>query len=94
MYVLGLFAAIHAASERDAREADRLLAGAKSSQATSFIQPVLFATFNIEASQTFGAFLPEATVASEADAEQIYIQNYTWQLFRILAHIYDVNEMP
>lgn len=30
-------AAIHAASERDVREADRLLAGAKSSQATSFI---------------------------------------------------------
>lgn len=62
-------AGIHGASERDVREADSLLAGAKSSQATLFIQLPFFAAFNIAASQTFGAFLPKGMAVSEADAE-------------------------
>lgn len=43
-------AGIHGAPESDVREADSLLAGAKSSQATSFIYVLFFAAFNIAAS--------------------------------------------
>lgn len=54
---------------KDVREADSILAGAKSSQATSFIKLLFFAAFNITASQTFRAFLPKGMAASQADAE-------------------------
>jgi len=53
----------HGASERDVRESDSFIAGAKSSQATSFTKLLGFVAFDIPVSETFGALLPKGMVA-------------------------------